>query len=999
MWTNTNFITLDDLYIAYRKVKVDMFYEQDHMTAADFCAFEKDLNGNLRILLKELNSSNSKWFLKEELIGGYSYIPKSLDAQLPDKTQRSKNSSGGLHFLSSNADEAWMNLSNECQKQNKKKPRANFRIIGKHSVAFHVISSLWILKVGCKYDDVLSDCVYGARLRKKHKRSFGEMEVNKCALGNFQAYAHRFRQWRQNGLTAIRTALQSNERVLAMTADLRSFYHESSADFLVEDEFLKYAGLQLNKDELKFTKQLSKALRVWASKTPDHQDDPLRGLPVGLSASRVIANALLFKFDRFVEEKLKPIYYGRYIDDIFLVLNNSKELSSAAKVWSYLIKTSKGLLFEKSEKDEARVFQLRLSYSKNSNLRFSAAKQKIFDLYGDSGLSLLDTIENTIKKNSSEWRLLPDLPPNANEVTQNFIYATEDSSDEADNLRKSDGVSVRRLQFAFQLRNLEAVQRDLKPQQWIGHRKQFYKVACEHILTVPHFFEYGSYLSRIVGLAAACEDWEDVVRVIRRLRSIFELIRNTTKCSVLKLELCQKQVMGSCYQAFLKALMLSNYSGIGFRKVLLEFESVGLKRLTVKKTQSLAKQIFLADLGRNSAREVFFLTKFDYNQLPKATITLSVLNELNLEKALAFLKKVKKTARGLLPGFVAFPTRALTLAELTTLDQSLLKEINSLCDLTESFRGYEISNRTPRSMGDITVPYKRDGDPLIALPCYQTENESWEASLNNAKDPDKTRYFRLNNLINEILKAKPNVSYLVLPELALPHRWFYSLASKLLRSRISLIAGLEYEHYKENKRRYVSNQIRAALLTDVLGFPMYLTYIQEKEKPAHREKKELYRKGLTLKAQRSASKEIIHHGEFAFGALICSELSNIDFRAKYRGKIDALFVPEWNKDTEQFSPLVEATAWDLHCFVVQANNRLYGDCRIRAPYYKPYNREVARIRGGEMDYFVIGRIKASRLRRFQANPNYERRAKKISILTDPSFKPLPDGFELHSARR
>ena len=46
---------------------------------------------------------------------------------------------------------------------------------------------------------------------------------------------------------------------------------------------------------------------------------------------------------------------------------------------------------------------------------------------------------------------------------------------------------------------------------------------------------------------------------------------------------------------------------------------------------------------------------------------------------------------------------------------------------------------------------------------------------------------------------------------------------------------------------------------------------------------------------------IIQHGDFRFALLVCSELTNISYRAALRGKVDALFVPEWNPDTETFN--------------------------------------------------------------------------------------------------
>jgi predicted amidohydrolase len=134
---------------------------------------------------------------------------------------------------------------------------------------------------------------------------------------------------------------------------------------------------------------------------------------------------------------------------------------------------------------------------------------------------------------------------------------------------------------------------------------------------------------------------------------------------------------------------------------------------------------------------------------------------------------------------------------------------------------------------------------------------------------------------------------------------------------------------------------------------------------------------------------VIRHGRFHFGILICSELTNLEFRLPFRGEVDALFVPEWNRDTNTFSALVEASALDMHCFIIQANNRTYGDCRIRAPYREPFRRDVVRVTGGETDYFVIGKIDVPGLRAFQSN---------FQSPLGGTYKPVPDGFEIGPLR-
>src|SRR5690606_8166115 len=227
----------------------------------------------------------------------------------------------------------------------------------------------------------------------------------------------------------------------------------------------------------------------------------------------------------------------------------------------------------------------------------------------------------------------------------------------------------------------------------------------------------------------------------------------------------------------------------------------------------------------------------------------------------------------------------------------------------------------------------------------KTSMRSWIASVCEMRDPDTTRYTRLCRLLDDVLSNPQKSRYVILPELALPAPWFMRVAHKLRGRGISLISGIEYLHNR--KKSTVHNQVWAALTYDGLGFPSRLIVRQDKQQAALHEERELYDlAGLALKPARPFHKNcptIIEHGDLRFAMLICSELTNIRYRAALRGKIDALFIPEWNQDTESFNALVESAALDIHAYIIQCNDRQYGDSRIRAPYKDRWKRDILRV--------------------------------------------------------
>lgn len=689
-------------------------------------------------------------------------------------------------------------------------------------------------------------------------------------------------------------------------------------------------------------------------------------------------------------------------------------------VWRYISDRSRGMgsqrMVEVGEDEGEPAYWLQLPYSKTSRLRFAGNKQKVFSLRGSSGKSLLNSISQTIAQTSSDWRLLPDLPGDSDELTNDFVIAGQDATEQVDNLRKSDGMSLRRLAFALRLRNFEAVERDLRPEQWISHRDKFFQLALDHMITVPGLFAYGPYLYRLVGLAVACRDWRHAVAVVSRLISLFQLLEESEHDSG-QLESCKLLMLGGCMEATIKAIGNGKYTAGELKNLLAAFdEEPWFVAPSAKECLARGKRLYASDLAREAFREiwlddaddedVYAVGKAKWNvRLPQ-----DVVDIFRLEDAKEFLGKTRLGSKGV-PRAIAFPTRPFDPGEIVLLDQACLTNAKQLNRWVKSLRGSELQfedeGGDTGSLGsdESIIAISNRGmpaSPMIAVPCVETKAVSWIASVSNMPDPDPDRYFRLNRLVNDVIRARQNVQYLVLPELALPRRWFNRLAHKLSHNGISLIAGLEYLHFMPASRKakaalagiatgLVSNQVRASLVTDILGYRTHMIYVQEKERPAPAEEAELHTiAGKLLKPKYEPRKAIIQHGTFRFGILICSELTNIDFRQRLRGEIDALFVPEWNKDTNSFASLVEASALDIHCFVVQVNNRTYGDCRIRAPYAEPYQRDVVRVKGGEMDYFVIGKLDVPGLRAFQSN---------FRSPEGGAYKPVPDGFATTPARK
>lgn len=994
---DSNFITLADLYLAYRKAKVDVFYEKTNIAGIAFCQYEEHLNRNLRRLLKRLTAIKPTWAEDPDFIGSHSFIPKSIE---PDPSF--VPSGGSPHFFNSDTDKRWVSW---CQQQ-KGKLEASFRVIGQHPVDFHIVSTLWILKVGQYYDACLGPDARGSRLRR-----YTEVEdelpsdqmpnMNLDATGCFRPYAVDFKNWRSNGLTAIRQSLEKKEAVVAITMDIRQFYHRVCPRFLLDSAFIMETKLELSPDQWSFTQQLITALVTWACNAGqlDENQHPI-GVPVGLTASKIVANVALLAFDRAVKRELSPIYYGRYVDDVFLVIRDTGGFSSSEDVGQFIVGRLGDLLRKVNGGHSYRFVPV---YDKErSVMEFAEAKQKMFALSGQAGLDLLDSIEQQVSEASSEWRMLADLPDDEGALLKNILCPGKDASAAVDNLRKADGVSVRRLGFSLVLRNLEAIERDLPPSTWKKQRMAFYGVVFNHILTVPGVFDFFPSLPRLVGLAVACGELDIALKFVRRFRQIMGLMEQTARVE-------QNEAVALCQEYTARAFALSTLQAIGpspnvndgLRRLWKALAVLSDNQLPVAEHEivTTSVQLWLRDLGRQSYRESLMersslaseaLVKFPQIQIDEEAKQTLRIAEIEMFIQAAALKSTPFV------GALVFPTRPFSPAEITQLVPASVYKPEMLWRFVKALRGVAISSpdveRTSGANSEdahlICLPVENAPvKPLVALPCLLTHSGSWRASVRRNIDPDNSRYFRINRLVNEILRHSKKPHYVIFPELSIPRNWFGRIAYKLAKNGISVIAGLEYEHHGKD---LVSNQVWASLITDILGYRISVTYWQEKEQAALHEEKELWQQArLRLTPISHPQKPVIRHGQLSFGLLVCSELTDMQNRLRFRGNVDAIFVVEWNQDTNTFASLVEAASLDVHCYMVQVNNRAYGDSRIRAPAKEDYDRDVVRLKGGVTDYFVVGELDVPGLREYQSQARSP----------DKPFKPLPGGFEMAAFRK
>jgi hypothetical protein len=1000
-------LTIQDMIRAYRNAKVDCFYEKGQLNALKFAEYERHLIANLEQLRLNILSGTKDW-IDPEFLGTYTLQLKKITPTEDGTGDVSKKRDDSVFYSSK---------EREWKAPGKEKMDVEYRLAGSHSVNFHILSSLWIENVGTILERKIGTYSYGSRLKHHNEDLDSENTIEeKYSAGHFRPYYKDYKGWQRDGVSAIEAGLKKGKSLIAITTDVTSFYHRICPEFLEHSDFLELMETQL--DTLlkkRLTNLLVTAIKKWSSEplswfiaTYKNEERDHCGIPITLSASKVIANLLLASFDNDILNELTPVYYGRYVDDIFLVIEDRGKINTREELWNHLIKRIDRLRVDK-ESNSGPTYTI--PFAKHSQIEFGKDKEKLFFLEGSSGKAFIEALTDSLNEMSSEWRMLPDCEEDLENLSREIAKTASNNSDEVTGLRKADKISIQRLKFALHLRNFEIIVRLLPKELWIKGVNKFFKLTTDFVVTPERLPTYSPYYARLLSLAVAANEPGIAFKLWEEIDNAWDKLRKRSKDP------------GQCDKARTQSFLLrveAIYTSLNPFTIIDDdgewTKLIALAKTDIGSLRENSKDLFFADLHAIPFKQLFLQPE----KFPKGDELKELAGQYRFTgqeiytackecaAILAFLEEIDRVDfDGEVPNALLFYTRRFSVLEITELvsDWASQTSIQPLNDYLKAFNRRALhvglcENKNTPLLKRVTIPPKRlatGRNPVLALTSFQTADESWIAHVREDKwEPDVTRYLRLFKLTNSILSCKAKrIDYAVFPELSLPRSILNFVAMKLGRAGISTIAGVEYEIRPSGTGEsptitgLVSNQLVYVLDLPNHGFHQQVMIVQEKTIPAVHEEHDLFQRAGKRLMAKSAAKYIISHREFTFTGLICNDLLNIDHRQSIRGEVDALIVVEWNKDVDMYDSIVQSTAGDLHTFVVQVNNRLYGDTRLRGPYKESYKRDMVRVRGGELDYFVVSTIDIVALREFQRNYRSP----------DGTFKPVPTGFSMSDKRR
>lgn len=1011
-------LTFHDMVLAYRKVKSEIWWMKSIPSLRQLTEYEERLETNLESLKKRILNGFPKGF-SDDFLGEVVYLPKKLKERESQNSPKVTNPET-IHFTE---------LSDSKASKERKAARwgePEMRMMAIPSIDFQILGVLWTMRDGGDWDAARSTACRANILRRQHipdaESQFPETEaslrgpINKRYPGVFKPYFHAYKSWRNDGLKKANDAVEDGQRVFALTLDLQKYYHQIDACCPRTMRPPQYGD--------KVTETFYQALEAWQNRHGERPENngeskPEKlGIPVGLIASAAVANVILQPLDAAIEKQLSPIYYGRYVDDLFLVLSLNGDFTNGESIIDELKNlmasgTNGEPRLGRDETTNTLSFDCQEIWGK-SVFTCKAEKQRLFLLEGQPGKDLLKVIDSDLREHSSEWRMVPELDQKEDCWLKETLVASQNAAEEATTLRRADDLSIRRLGVAVALRKLQAIERfGLKESEWRKQRSAFYDVAATHIFTPEGLCDFWPKLPALFGLIFANGDWAAANRFLTQLIEVIGIygdLSDKPENSCLSHwlgKMLPDELMRSCtkppttkealrfFERFERKVG-SLLSGIGnLEDRIREFQKRDLDRIGFRAA------------ARNREQLIDRVKKLGVSDILKA-----------IDQAENFLKN--KPSASLDPKYfwLLFPTRPLGELEISFQHTEASLKTKEMRRCLFAVRGQELkekpdeleesdqkvneddSSSKPSRKPPETLSYEAvfTGDSVkVAIANFETKDRSWTDRVRGKADLCRDRLSRILDLVGDFQRAIKQHSwqekplYFVMPELSVPGEWLAEISGYFAQDGVSLIVGGEYEQ-GDSKTKLI-NPAYLFLRHKNLGYPSTWAIRQIKTQAAPAEALGLWQENeIQLSTQAVQDLPVYKHGYFRFGVIICSELMDAEVQYHFRGHVDALFCLEWNRDIDTFDGLVRAAAHTVHCFFIQVNNREFGDSRIRAPGKESYQRDIARLHGGIHNSFVVGELPIEKLRDFQR--------KKHSDLDDNApYKPLPSGYAPRSCPR
>ena len=789
----------------------------------------------------------------------------------------------------------------------------------------------------------------------------------------FVPYFKQYRSWRNLAFKKARSMFEAKKDSIIISLDIKSYYYSVVFNFNNLPKYLNYDSRL--KDIIPLTKTIEKLyinytaeMQKYRGAIPADCKNKECAFPIGLQSSMLLANLYLTELDNEIQKRVSPEYYGRYVDDILIVVN--KPIGIELNITDILSETlvKNGIISQKNE----REYNIQIPRNGTNPLTLQSDKIRCIYLDHNEPDALLKLIceASEIKASMSENALMPDVVISEHSFDQHAYSLGE----------RFGALKIR--DFLFSSNNYEAtifinnlirISKNVDTQE-PNHKKYI----SEQLTQIIKFYnasqgiEYRSAWTNVFALALINERYDYFLKFYFQIKQAIETLPEK------EIELIDHSktdiVINNIKTALLEQLRIAAAIAIAPLSVSevkrqIESEKIKLNGLpgifSLQDILSNALDIRKANMFNNHFSAfplISYLQSKDNIDFSYVNISLGDIKEIASKNQstlpfdnnkinysprfihfdeLCFLNFLIQYHVGGNPNYKKIDNISTAFSRINRIDNSMpaLEEITysnmsvKIQRINANSKSRNFENEIIKiALASILIDEKTDISPVLENPFHNLSPK---------------RKQELYSILNEAVRNNANM--VVFPEFFLPIQWLEEVYTFSRQNSIAIISGVRY--ITTNQRAY--NYMTIIQPFDSFMYKNAIPLFREKNHYAPAEISALAMKKYNCIDPDTSSIHLISWNDFKYSDLVCYELTNIEYRYLLRGKIDMLLVPELNKDTSYFSSIVESAARDLHCFVVQANTSKYGDSRITGPYKSLY-KDIIKIKGGENDVLLVG---------------------------------------------
>lgn len=870
-------------------------------------------------------------------------------------------------------------------------------------IELHLISVLWITKIGIYLDEELSSNIHGNRLKRNSENIYEEKDFSL-----FEKYHEKYMKFRDG---AIQKAISLHKEDLDTTVinlDIKSFFYNILFDFEKTCNPIIKINFKFDennpKEFKKFNdyKKLNKIMNMIHSK---YQNVLLKDkiydktsyqkiIPIGLLSSNIVSNYVLKNFDSMIESKIKPEFYSRYVDDILIVLSN---ISLEEK--NTIEELFKNCIFKEinfSFKEESISFDIGIN-----NFSFQNKKVKIFHFFKSDSIHLLEKFSKTITKNSSMFKLLPedkDIFDTLEKSSYNIEYTST--------VNKISSVNGHSLDILNISKNISQMTRIVLHSNYSQEHITHYNNQLDKIFLGVNILELQRLWEKVFTYLFISNSINDFIELSKRVINIIINIEYSKNIKI------QTKLRFDTFHYFINSLSISISSCPSL------FENNFFEKLDNVRTKSIESKLLheysLSKILKNSnnLRKSNLIRHYNIVSIP-------LLNYCNIEGDIALHKKnfllkdfefkINKIKIQYSPRFIHYHEISI-FYHIKNLNNKLTdNEKSKYIENYEEFiyDEYQKLNNLKNMNTSYPKKYSNNKDKYYHYISNNPKHTLLKIALINIK-------IDINNSINSFI-GKPNLSFerlfdiykilneaklnsadiIVFPEISIPYHWLNQLSDFSKRNNIAIIFGMEHFTVRKTVYNYsvailpfkINNHMNAFIhfnlkshyapseIPQIRGRSYNIPYVEQKKDKLH----------------------IYKWANCVFSIFNCYELTDIKARGNLIGENDFTIAIEYNSDTNYFSNIVGSISRDNHAYIVQVNNSMYGDSRITQPT-QTETMDIVKIKGGENTSLIIGKINIEKLRNFQEK-THELQMNEQLVDKKNSFKLTPPNFKVSKFRK